>query len=367
MLFRLLFLFLLFAQPVKAVFTCATHMSNGQQNIYFFNDIHEAYEKAPEQQIAIVNLAKELNAKLFTEEMVDTSTLRNYVHNDRFMAQIELDCMEHLKKEESSRFPLRGLALFARTAGVDARNIDYRQWVDAFRSGRSITGKMAMHMLDSVIADIRSYDDNDLFNEYYRESTDMVTQVFKPLWDYLRAHDEFVADLVRTDEFKEIVAAINADPRKKEFKYSDYWIAFDSRIFDCLLLHTLAQEQDEHVIVCVGAFHANHAMELLAQLGYKKICSLGQIDYNAVAVSVDGFVHKLLMRKLDINIDREERMAIMARAIEDVISKNNLLLKVSSLITALLFILGFLMIILLTMFFIYQIYVLRSKRFSILS
>lgn len=367
MLLRLLFLSLLFIQPVKAVFTCATHISNEKQNIYFFNDIHEAYEQAPEQQLAVVSLAKELNAKLLTEEMVDTSTLRDYVHDERLIAQIELDCMEHLKKEESLQFPLRGLALLARTAGVDACNIDYRQWVDAFRSGRSITGKMAMSMLDNVIADIRSYDDNDLFNAYYKESTDMVTEVFKPLWDYLRAHDELVADLVRTDEFKEIVAAINADPRKKEFKYSDYWIAFDSRIFDCLLLHTLAQQKDEHVIVCVGAFHANHAMELLAQLGYKNICSLGQIDYNAVAVSIDGFVHKLLMRKLDVSIDREERKAMITGAIEDVINKNNLLLKAPSWITAVSLILVFLAIVALTMLCTNQIYALRSKRFSISS
>src|SRR5690606_11018497 len=132
--------------PLQAVFNYARHLNNGKQHIYFFNDIHEAYDKAPNQQIDIVSFAKQLHALGLTEEMTNTDTLQRYIDDVQLLAQINHDCMEHLKKEESHQFPLRGLAMLARSQGVDAVNIDYRQWVDAWRSGRSITGRIAMQV-----------------------------------------------------------------------------------------------------------------------------------------------------------------------------------------------------------------------------
>lgn len=275
--------------PLQAVFNYASHITNGKQHIYFFNDIHEAYDKAPNQQIDLISFAKQLDAKMLTEEMTNTDTLQNYIADMELLGQINRDCMEHLKKEESERFPLRGLAMLARSQGVDAVNIDYRQWVDAWRSGRSITGRVAMQVLDAVINEIKQYNDNPIFNAYYQKTVAMITDVFKPLWDYLRTSDEPVCNLIISDQGKSIIAAIDADPRKKELKYSDYWIAYDSALFDCLLLHRLAQLADEHIIVCAGGFHCNLATELLEQSGFKKEYACGSPDLNPTAIPMQGF------------------------------------------------------------------------------
>ncbi len=325
----LLCLPLLLCQPVKAVFTYASKLSNGKQNIYFFNDIHEAYDKAPEQQIQLVSFAKRLNATLLTEEMTDMNTLRRYIHDDGLLASIQVDCMNHLAKEESDLFPLRGLSLFARSMGVNATNIDYRQWVDAFRTGRSITGKMAMHVLDTVIEEIKAYDDNPVFNAYYDKTIDMVTTVFKPLWDYLRVYDIPVADLAKTEEFKRIITEIHNDPRKKELGYSDYWIAYDADIFDCILLHKLAQSTQEHIIVCAGAFHCNLASDLLEQVGFTKPKEheCGQRALGTHPMHMPTFVDRILQNRMLLCIDQVERKEIINQALHAAIDESTKILE----------------------------------------
>ena len=323
----LLCLPLILCQPVKAVFTYASHLSNGKQNIYFFNDIHEAYDKAPDQQIQLVSFAKRLNATLLTEEMTDMNTLRRYIHDEELLANIQVDCMNHLAKEESDRFPLRGLALFARSMGVDAANIDYRQWVDAFRTGRSITGKTAMHVLDVVIEEIKAYDDNPVFNAYYDKTIDMVTTVFKPLWDYLRVHDIPVADLSKTEEFKRIITEIHNDPRKKELNYSDYWIAYDADIFDCILLHKLVQSTQEHIIVCAGAFHCNLASDLLKEIGFTQEYYCGQRALGTTPVHIEGFTQRVLHDKVLLCIDQVERKQVIEQALQKAVDESNRVLR----------------------------------------
>ncbi len=319
----LLFLPLVLCQPVKAVFTYASHLTNGKQNIYFFNDIHEAYDKAPEQQIQLVSFAKKLNATLLTEEMTDMHNLRNYIRDEELLAKVQIDCMNHLAKEESEQFPLRGLSLFARSMGVDAANIDYRQWVDAFRTGRAITGKTAMYLLDTVIEEVRAYNDNPVFNAYYAKTINTVTTVFKPLWDYLRVHDIPVADLAKTAEFKSIVTEIHNDPRKKELGYSDYWIAYDADIFDCILLHRLAQCKQEHIIVCAGAFHNNLASDLLKQIGYDQGYRSGQRALGTNPVHIEGFTRRILQGGAPLCTDRMKRKQIIEQALQAAINESN--------------------------------------------
>ncbi len=319
----LLFLPLVFCQPVKAVFTYASHLSNGKQNIYFFNDIHESYDKASDQQIQLVSFAKKLNASLFTEEMTDMNNLKNYIHDEKLLANIQVDCMNHLAKEESDLFPLRGLSLFARSMGVDAANIDYRQWVDAFRTGRSITGKTAMHVLDTVIEEIRAYDDNPVFNAYYDKTIDMVTAVFKPLWDCLRVHDIPVADLAKTEEFKRITTAIQSIKIDGKQRYNDYWIVYDSSIFDCLLLHKLAQSTQEHIIVCAGAFHCNLASDLLKEVGFTQEYYCGQRALGTNPVHIEGFTQRVLQGRAPVCIDQVERKQVIEQILRATIDDSN--------------------------------------------
>lgn len=307
--------------PLQAVFNYASHITNGKQHIYFFNDIHEAYDKAPNQQIGLISFAKQLDAQVLTEEMTNTDTLQKYVHDVELLAQINVNCMELLQKEESDQFPLRGLAMLARCQGVDAVNIDYRNWVDAWRSGRSITGRVAMQVLDDVINEIKLYDDDAVFNAYYQKTVAMMTDVFKPLWNYLRKSDKPVCDLIACDEGKAIIEAIDADPRKKELKYSDYWIAYDSALFDCLLLHRLAQMSDEHIIVCAGGFHCNLATELLEQCGFKKVYACGSPDLNPTAISMQGFAGQVLAGPCDVCLTERERSLCMQEQIQAVIKR----------------------------------------------
>ncbi len=325
---RLLLCFpLILCQPVKALFTYASHLSNGKQNIYFFNDIHEAYDKAPDQQIQLVSFAKRLNATLLTEEMTDMNTLRRYIHDDGLLASIQVDCMNHLAKEESDRFPLRGLSLFARSMGVDATNIDYRQWVDAFRTGRSITGKIAMHLLDTVIEEIRAYDDNPVFNAYYDKTINMVTTVFKPLWDYLRVHDIPVADLAKTEEFKRITTDIQNIKMDAKQRYNDYWIVYDSSIFDCLLLHKLAQHQQGHVIVCAGAFHCDLASDLLKEVGFDQGYYCGQRELGTNPVHIEGFTKRILKDKMPLCANKLERKQVIEQALQTAIDESSRVLQ----------------------------------------
>ncbi len=306
--------------PLQAVFNYASHVTNGKQHIYFFNDIHEAYDKAPNQQIDIVSFAKQLHALMLTEEMTNTDTLQNYIDDAQLLVQINDDCMEHLKKEESHQFPLRGLAMLARSQGVDAVNIDYRQWVDAWRSGRSITGRVAMQVLDAVIDEIKQYDDNLIFNAYYEKTIAMVANVFKPLWDYLRASEKSVGELIASAEGQAIIAAIDADPRKKELKYSDYWIAYDSALFDCLLLHALAQNSNEHIIVCAGGFHCNLAAELLEQSGFQKKYACGSPDLNPTAIGIQGFARHV-SGCYDACLTQQERALCFQKEIQTIVEQ----------------------------------------------
>lgn len=324
---KLLCLTLILCQPIKAVFTYGNHLSKGKQNIYFFHDIHESYEKAPEQQISVVSFAKQINAKLFTEEMTDTQTLQKYIKDKHLLAQIGLDCAAHLENPESKLFPLRGLALFGRSQGVDAQNLDYRQWVDAFRSGKAITGKVAMQVLDQIIAEIKHYDDGPILNEYYKESVALVTgDIFKPLWDFLRAHEETVAQLAQTEEFKAIIKKIDSDPRKQELQYSNYWVAYDSILFDCLLLHRLVQESHKDIIVCAGGYHCRKAAELLEQCGFVKIYGCGQEGLYPTPMNMQGFVQKTLRQKYTQCITVAERETILEQETAAVIESNKKIL-----------------------------------------
>lgn len=304
--------------PLQAVFNYASHITNGKQHVYFFNDIHEVYDKAPDQQIDVVSFAKQLKAKMFTEEMTNTDTLQKYISDSQLLAQINYDCMELLQKEESNKFPLRGLAMLARSQGVDAINIDYRNWVDAWRSGKSITGRVAMQVLDAVINEIKQYDDGPIFNAYYCKAVAMITDVFKPLWNYLRDSDELVCNLIASDKGKAIIVAIDTDPRKKELKYSDYWIAYDNTLFDCLLLHRLAQSSDEHIIVCAGGFHCNLAIELLEQNGFNKKYACGNPDLNPTAISLQGFA-RTVSGVYDACLTEQKRILCMQEQIQNIV------------------------------------------------
>lgn len=254
--------------------------------------MHEASELAPNQQTAVVYLAKELNATLLTEEMVDITTLSKYIPDKQLMEQIDADCMRLLQKKESSFFPLRGLSLFARSRGVNAYSADYRQWADPFRCGRLITGKMAMKVLDKVIEEIDTYDDNPIFNNYYQEKAEMVKMAFAPLWDHLRMQNKLIGELCMTPEFQKIVALLY-NPQENE--YSECWVMYDSSIFDCLLLHNLAQNNNEHIIICAGDYHCEKIKTLLMNCGYKEMYILGQPDSKEIVpIDIKNFIGHIL-------------------------------------------------------------------------
>lgn len=306
-------------QPLKAVFTYANHLTDDKQHIYFFNDIHDACDKASDQQIHIISFAKQLNAVMLTEEMTNTDTLKRYLHDADMLNQVHEDCLLHLAKEESEQFPLRGLALCARSMGVDAKNIDYRQWVDAFRTGRAITGRAAMQVLDRVIADIKSYNDNAVFNGYYASTVAMVTNSFKPFWDYLRQHNGPVRELTKADEFKKITTDMQQLKLDADQRYNDYWITYDSSLFNCLLLHELAQQKQTHIIVCAGAFHCNLASDMLEKIGFHTVPShaCGQRDLGTTPMNMKAFMHRVLQDRLPLCLNASERKEIINQAVNN--------------------------------------------------
>jgi hypothetical protein len=323
MLSKKLLLLILFFLPARAVFVGFDYLSNGKQHIYFFEDVHKPSPVSQKQQIEVASLAKELGATLLTEEMVDIGTLRNYVTDEKLLAQIELDCMDLLKSEESSQFSLRGLALFARSLGCDAFNVDYRQWADPFRCGRSITGFMAVQVLGKVLKEIASYDDNAIFNDYYKKSYDMVTGEFGSFWLYLCKWNVPISKICCAPEFYEIVASLY-NPAQNE--YSEFWAMYDSCIFNCLLLHKLAQSTNEHIIICAGEHHSQQLKKILISCGYGSLHAIDQLNDQS-PIEVKKLIEWNVNRRIADCVNMAERKKIIAAQIELIINKNRMLLK----------------------------------------
>lgn len=320
---RILLLLSMFCFPIKAVFVDFNYLYDGNQHIYFFEDLHKPSDIAQDQQITIVSLAKELSATLLTEEMVDIGTLKNYVTDEKFCAQIELDCMDLLQKEESSQFSLRGLALFARSIGVDASNIDYRLWADPFRCGRSITGCMAVQILIKVLKEIISYDDNPLFNAYYKKSVEMVKGEFGSFWLYLGKWNEPVSKICCAPEFHEIVTSLY-NPTKNE--YSEFWAMYDSCLFNCLLLHSLAQCKNKHIIISAGEHHCRQLKNVLINSGFKALHSIDK-ENGQTPIEIKKLIDHDLGKQVDNCVDICERKNMITDQIAAIITKNRMILE----------------------------------------
>lgn len=325
MLLKKVFLLLsIVCLPIRAVLVDFNHMYDDKKYVYFFEDLHKHSDIAQNQQIAVVSLAKELGATLLTEEMVDIGALRNYVTDEKLLAQIEIDCMDLLKKEESSQFSLRGLAMFARSMGVDACNIDYRQWADPFRSGRSITGRIAIQVICKVLKEIASYNDNPVFNDYYKKSYDMVRGDFGSFWLYLCQWDEPVSKVCCAPEFQQIISSLY-NPAHNE--YSEFWAMYDSCLFNCLMLHKVAQCNNKHIIICAGEHHCRQLKKLLFNCGYEALRAIDR-ENDQTPLDIKSAVSSDLHRQIANCVDTSERKKIIADEIELIINKNRALLEV---------------------------------------
>lgn len=357
-----IFLLLAIASTVQADFIHVSawerQLQDGtKQSILFFGDVHDQEEVGFKQAQQIVHAVAQRNNKddlLLVEDMNDAHDLakrldayfQEHPHEqDRHNAAESVKRLIDIYEDERLNQAEKGvnatlfmLPYFAQKKDVNICNVDFRQFVSCDAPRLDISKYHNGHlivpaMLETVVADIASFDDTPTLNAYYAQLLKRYTPFMQMMCNIMRNEkiifqdlpDYFAKKLMKDPlafELKQFKSASSATfnfyhellgkalaflrPTSSEKTYQKLVLIFvdlldlsSVELIDAIIMHRLYQEQiatnkDNLLCVCVGEAHMLNVEKQLKQCGYKKIDAI--LDWQGV--DVEAFCAKHVQQTL---------------------------------------------------------------------
>lgn len=310
--------------------------ANLPQHIILLSDFHENHRKSTTQRLAILDAAKKHDAYLLSEDQtfvykdisqeaivtykdclvpVISDLINDPIHfnanKNYYQSYAELD---PTAREDST--PLFLITAMAHQRGIKAVTVESRQAEIISSQGGPISAAQTCKAYDNIIHDIENYDDDEIYNTFYRTSlatyherlallptffaylktsdktlqeayTDApYTKEIRACYNQIKMQDmltHYQAQGLSQDEAKQLYdnITLNEEEDDDDDIYEKVMCALYLFVVDTKIIHEIAiHEQQPVIIVYAGGAHIESVIPTLKAHGYDLVYAQGSLQEN---------------------------------------------------------------------------------------
>lgn len=267
------------------------------------DSVYEANKVGLTQMQDVISWAKKLNAHIVVEDGLTLDSSK-YIKDPFSAANKEYANSLTLFFNLDKATALRGLFSACHLAGIPVTNFECRLGLVNAQGQR--TCDIIRHLTD-MANKIKSFNDGESVNAIYHEEIKEFENLKKQMpviFEYMRDETksyqgtiEFFNNAINSEhsEIKnifqqELQALANYYRRGREVPAltvnlkiaTDSYVAFESRLVDSFLLHTVCNQKAPVVFVCAGDGHIKWLADAFQKLGFDKKGSMGDIPYQFI-------------------------------------------------------------------------------------